>query len=394
MTTWLHDTFPGHEVNLVFARGLPAGAFVEGLREQNRGPLAHGEADGWTWAVHDMLDTETDDGYEEVDYARLCPQGAEVVVFVTEPCSAKAHGPHFVYYRDGRTTLFFSFEDFRQQRVGDNPDHLSAELLAAGLIGPAAECEVWRDGLHDCYDHADTDEMRLVRTVAEAFGLPSPPLSFPPLEGLPAAAPVSTASPVPAPGASAPDARPVAAAQASPVVAPGTYTVHARGIDVTALAAACADAGYPAGRQGESGGWAWVTWDAAAVPGGEVAQLAGFLTGFRYDERFGGPDRVETVFLAGTPACECPHGQNYGIPHCDEHPFHFINSRGGFERTCFNVGRRRESRRNGDLLVRELLDAGIVGRETTAYDADPGFNADGAVTMRIIADHFGLPATT
>lgn len=26
------------------------------------------------------------------------------------------------------------------------------------------------------------------------------------------------------------------------------------------------------------------------------------------------------------------------------------------------------------------------------YDADPSYNADGAVTMRIITEHFGLPA--
>ncbi|MFI2433524.1 hypothetical protein [Streptomyces sp. NPDC018693] len=45
-----------------------------------------------------------------------------------------------------------------------------------------------------------------------------------------------------------------------------------------------------------------------------------------------------------------------------------------------------------DLLVRELLEAGIVGRETPGYDADGGFNADGALTLRIIADHFALPA--
>ncbi|WP_240634375.1 MULTISPECIES: hypothetical protein [Streptomyces] len=44
-----------------------------------------------------------------------------------------------------------------------------------------------------------------------------------------------------------------------------------------------------------------------------------------------------------------------------------------------------------DLLVRELLDAGIVGRDTP-YDSDPGFNSDGARTARIIADHFGLPS--
>ncbi|MEU9202135.1 hypothetical protein [Streptomyces sp. NPDC048332] len=380
MTTWLHDTFPGHEVNLAFARGLPADTFFASLREQNREPLAHGEADGWAWAVHDMIDEE-DDGYEEVDYGRLCPQGAEVVVFVTEPCSAKAHGPHFAYYRDGRTTLFFSFEDFRQQRVGDNPDHLSAELFAAGVIGPAAECEEWKDGVHDCYEHGDADELRLVAAIAGAFGLPSPPLAALPLASPPLVA-----------------AQPVAAVAAvggtRPVVAPGTYAVHARGIDVTELAAACADAGYPARTQGGSGGWAWVTWDATAVRGGEVSQLAAFLTGFRYDERFGGPDRVETVFLAGTPACACPNGRHYSIQHCEDHPVQFQNCRGGFERTYFNVGRGRETQRHGDLLVRELLEAGIVGRETPAYEADPGFNDDGAVTMRIIADHFGLPATT
>ncbi|WP_326737823.1 hypothetical protein [Streptomyces sp. NBC_01022] len=386
MTTWLHDTFPGHEVNLAFARGLPADAFFEGLREQNREPLARGEANGWAWAVHDMINEEDDD-YEEVDYGRLCPRGAEVVVFVTEPCSAKAHGPHFVYYRDGRTTLFFSFEDFRQQRVGDNPDYLSAELFAAGVIGPAAECEEWKDGAHDCYEHEDADELRLVRAIVDAFGLPSPPLAALPLAPSPRGEPPVATGPV--------GAEPVGAVSESrPVVAPGTYAVHARGVDVAELAAACADAGYPARTQGESGSWAWVTWDAAAVRGGEVSQLAGFLTGFRYDERFGGPDRVETVFLAGTPACACANGQNYGIQHCEDHPFQFLNSRGGFGQTYFNVGRGRETQRHGDLLIRELLAAGIVGRDTSAYDADPDFNADGAVTMRIIAGHFGLPATT
>lgn len=380
MTTWLHDTYPHHEVNLAFARGLPADAFFEGLRGQDHAPLAQGKANGWAWAVHDMINGE-EHGYEEVDYGRLCPQGAEVVVFVTEPCSVKAHGPHFAYYRDGRTTLFFSFEDYRQQRVGDNPDYLSAELFAAGVIGPAAECLEWKEGAHDCWEHEDDDELRLVRTIADTFGLPSPPLAALPLAPSPLDAPPVATEPV------------GAVTEARPVVAPGTYAVHARGIDVTELATACADAGYPARTQGESGGWAWVTWDAAAVRGGEVAELAGFLTGFRYDERFGGPDRVETVFLSGTPACACPNGRNYGIQHCADHPLQFLNSRGGFGRTYFNVGGGRETRRHGDLLVRELLDAGIVGRETPAYEADPGFNADGAVTMRIIADHFGLPAT-
>jgi hypothetical protein len=39
-----------------------------------------------------------------------------------------------------------------------------------------------------------------------------------------------------------------------------------------------------------------------------------------------------------------------------------------------------------------LPDAGIVGRDTPTYDSDPGFDADGTHTVRIIADHFGLPS--
>lgn len=135
-----------------------------------------------------------------------------------------------------------------------------------------------------------------------------------------------------------------------------------------------------------------MTYDATAVSGPEVLRLARDITGFRYDERFGGPDRVVTVFLASTPACECPHGQNYSIPHCDDRPFNYSYSRGGFERDYCSIGMRREAHRSGDLLIRELLVAGIVGRETPVYDADPSYNADGAVTMRIITEHFGLPA--
>ncbi|MFD8828600.1 hypothetical protein ACFV1C_40500 [Streptomyces sp. NPDC059605] len=362
MTSWMHGSFPGHEVNIVFSRGLSTDALTTGLRELRREPLAHGEANGWAWAVHDMLNDEIDD-YEGVDYREVCPQGTELVVFVTEPCSAKAHGPAFDYYRDGRLVLGFSFEDIGQ-RVGENPDHLSVELFAAGLIGPGSPCEAAdADDDHDCFDHHYADEDRLVRAIAGAFGLPSPPL-----------------------------AREVVRETGVPI-APGTFVTYAKGLDLPTLTAVLAEAGYPARTRGESAGWSWATHDAADLPGRgtAVADLARDITGFRYEERFGGPGRVETVFLATTPACECPHGQNYMIPHCPDHPFQFQHCRGGFEQSYFNVGRRRESRRSGDLLVRELLDAGIVGRHTPAYDADPGFNADGAVTMRIVMDRFGLP---
>lgn len=177
MSDLLHDALPGHEVNLVFARGLSLSALTSGLRELNREPLAEGEADGWVWAVHDMVNHELED-WENVDYRRVCPQGAEVVVFVTEPCSAKAHGPSFDYLRDGAYTLSFSFEDL-SSRVGENPDYMSAELLAANLIGPESECTRWeKEEGHDCYEAHDFDrEERIAGAIAKCFGLPSPPLA-------------------------------------------------------------------------------------------------------------------------------------------------------------------------------------------------------------------------
>ncbi|MCX4533563.1 hypothetical protein OHA79_26230 [Streptomyces sp. NBC_00841] len=175
MTNWIQGSFPGHEVNVVFARGVPLDVLTQGLRGLLREPLAYGEAGGWAWAVHPMLNWEVED-YDPVNYRELCPDGAEIVVFVTEPCSAKAFPPAFEYYRDGRTILCFSFED-PQQRVGENPDYLSAELLAAQLIGPHAVCGDEVNGGHDCFDHHYDDHERLVKTIAGFFALPSPPLS-------------------------------------------------------------------------------------------------------------------------------------------------------------------------------------------------------------------------
>lgn len=159
MTDWIHGPFPGHDVNVVFARRMPLGVLTQALDALHREPLAYGEAGGWVWAVHDMHNWEIED-YESVRYGDLCPQGVEIVVFVVDPCSAKAHSPEFEYYRDGRFVLGFSFESIGQ-RVGDNPDYLSEELLAANLIGPDA-----------VYDGRD-DHERLVQAIADSFGLPS-----------------------------------------------------------------------------------------------------------------------------------------------------------------------------------------------------------------------------
>ncbi len=138
-------------------------------------PFAYGEGNGWAWAVHAMHNWDAKD-YDDVDYNAMCPNGAEIVVFVTEPCSAKGFPPAFAYHQDGRLILRFSFEDL-QQRVGENPDHLSPELLAANLIGPQAGCGQQDDHGHDCFDHYYDDHGRLVKVIAGYFALPSPPLS-------------------------------------------------------------------------------------------------------------------------------------------------------------------------------------------------------------------------
>ena len=174
---------------------------------------------------------------------------------------------------------------------------------------------------------------------------------------------------------------------------PNTFATFCKGLDQPTLSDVFTRAGLPAAAEGTSSGWAWLTHQ--GVTGGDVLRLARDLTGYRYVDLAGGPDRVETVFLASTPACACPHGQNYLVPHCPEHPFQVSHSRGGFEQLYLNMGGRRESRRGGgrsDHLLPELLAAGIVGRDTARYDADPDFNADGAHTRRIVAEHFGLPA--
>ncbi|MEW2116462.1 hypothetical protein AB0945_14955 [Streptomyces sp. NPDC005474] len=187
-------------------------------------------------------------------------------------------------------------------------------------------------------------------------------------------------------------------------LAPNTFVTFCKGMEMPTVVDIFGEAGRPPRAAGEADGWVWVVHDAYTAPsaggtGQSGADLARSITAVmgrhHHAQRAGDPERVETVFLASTPPCACPRGQNYTVPHCDEHPFQFAYSRGGFQRILFNLGGRRESRRSGnlsDLLVRELLDAGIVGRETPRYDAEPGFNADGAHTVRIIAEHFGLPS--
>ncbi|MER5445742.1 hypothetical protein ABT065_08895 [Streptomyces sp. NPDC002764] len=158
-THWIHRPLAHcEEANVVFFRGLTPHALTQGLLDQRRMPLAHGKGTDWGVLVHYMHSWDTDE-YDSADYGPLCAAGGELAVFVTEPCIAKAHGPWFSYYRDGRLICGFSFET-PTLPVGDEPELLLPALEAAKLIGAQAQ----PDG--------DYREERIVETIAGFLGLP------------------------------------------------------------------------------------------------------------------------------------------------------------------------------------------------------------------------------
>lgn len=176
---------------------------------------------------------------------------------------------------------------------------------------------------------------------------------------------------------------------------PNRLALFCKGFDPPGLTGVLAAAGVPeAAGTGHGQGWDWFTYDAARCDPDKLCGLAQQLPGRRHAELASGPAERETVFLASTPACACPHSQNLLVPHCRDHPFHFVHTTGNFAQLFLNLGERRESRRGGthpDELVGPLLSAGIVGRDTSRYDADPDFNADGRHTLALLAAHYGLP---
>ncbi|WP_327307029.1 hypothetical protein OG730_29220 [Streptomyces sp. NBC_01298] len=167
---WIHRALPHHqETNVVFFRGTTLDALTRELLGQQRVPLAYGkETGGWGLMMHDMSGWDSGDHYSLTDYGRLCPEGAELVVFVTEPCLGKAHGPGFEYHRDGKLITGFSFEG-PDDGVGAEPDLLLPALTAARLTGP-----------QENLDGDDTEE-RIVAAVAGFFSLPELDFSLPEL---------------------------------------------------------------------------------------------------------------------------------------------------------------------------------------------------------------------
>ncbi|WP_405705244.1 hypothetical protein [Streptomyces sp. NBC_00069] len=156
---WIHGRLPhDEETNVVFFRGMSLDTLTRGLLGLHRRPLAYGKGADWGLMMHDMLSWDHGD-YGDTDYGRVCPPGGELAVFITEPCSAKAHRPWFQYYRAGRLHTGFSFETL-DSGVGEEPDLLLPALEAANLVGPLAQ--------HGAEDF----EERIVQAITGCLSLP------------------------------------------------------------------------------------------------------------------------------------------------------------------------------------------------------------------------------
>ncbi|MEU9138921.1 hypothetical protein AB0D33_23680 [Streptomyces sp. NPDC048404] len=164
MTTWIdcgviawvdESPYQEDETVLVYYKGTSLAAMVEGLAAQRRPPFAHGAdtARGeWGVIVHHMFNRED---YDQIDHRKLCPQGAELMVFVPNPCVAKAHGPKAYHYKDGRTSSCIDYE--APGHVGEYwPNKMAPLITAAGL-----------DHQNESY------EEQLTQLICDHLGLPA-----------------------------------------------------------------------------------------------------------------------------------------------------------------------------------------------------------------------------
>ncbi|MFF2025547.1 hypothetical protein ACFVW2_27570 [Streptomyces sp. NPDC058171] len=162
---WIEDRYLDDESVLVFFKGTRLAAMTEGLVAQHRPPLAHGddaEPGGWGAVVHHLYDPERND-FDPIDHRRLCPEGAELMVFIPHPCLAKGHGPKAYHYEDGRISSCIDYED--PDHVGEYWPNEMASLIAAAGLGNEHEDE--RDREYDDHDE------RLTRLICDHLGLPA-----------------------------------------------------------------------------------------------------------------------------------------------------------------------------------------------------------------------------
>ncbi|MFC9620145.1 hypothetical protein ACFTXM_09145 [Streptomyces sp. NPDC056930] len=153
---WMEEKRYEDETVLVYFKGVGLTYMAEGLIALHRPPFAHGSnvAPGeWGVIVHPMHNPSRDE-FDPIDYRKLCPLGAELVVFEANPCIAKAHGPKAYHYRDGRASSCIDYED--PDYVGEYwPNELASLITAAGL------------------DREDSNhEEQLTRLISDHLGLP------------------------------------------------------------------------------------------------------------------------------------------------------------------------------------------------------------------------------
>jgi hypothetical protein len=164
MTSWIdrgvmawvdEERYREDETVLVYFKGTSLAAMAEGLSAQQRPPFASGNdtAPGdWGVIVHHMFNRHD---YDEIDYRELCPPGAELMVFVPNPCVAKAHGPKAYHYKDGQVSSCIDYED--PDYVGEYwPNKMAPLITAAGL-----------DRQHETY------EEQLTQLICDHLGLPA-----------------------------------------------------------------------------------------------------------------------------------------------------------------------------------------------------------------------------
>ncbi|MER7204125.1 hypothetical protein [Streptomyces sp. CB01635] len=155
---WIDEKRYGEdETVLVYFKGTSLAAMAEGLSAQHRPPFAYGNdtaPGGWGVIVHHMFNPSRDD-YDGIDYRELCPQGAELMVFVPNPCIAKAHGPKGYHYKDGQISSCIDYEG--PDCVGEYwPNKLAPLITAAGL-----------DHQNEIY------EEQLTQLICDHLGLPA-----------------------------------------------------------------------------------------------------------------------------------------------------------------------------------------------------------------------------
>lgn len=132
---WMEeDRYGDDETVLVYFKGAGLTGMTEGLIAQHRPPFAYGNdpAPGdWGVIVHHMHNPSRDD-FDPIDYRELCLQGAELMVFVPNPCIAKAHGPHAYHYKDGLISSCIDYED--PDYIGEHwPNEMASLITSAEL---------------------------------------------------------------------------------------------------------------------------------------------------------------------------------------------------------------------------------------------------------------------